>query len=88
MRYVWYGAEAADSEDGSGLNNNAANWKVSFASTLDADTPSPTFYQTVASDHFIHGSNISTSGLVVGGVSPNRNLIDFFQWPSIRRGWR
>jgi hypothetical protein len=79
LAVVWYGAEAADSEDGSGLNNNAANWKVYFASTLDANTPSPTFYQTVASDHFIHGSNISTSGLVVGGESPNRNLIDFFQ---------
>ena len=79
LAVVWYGAEAADSEDGSGLNNNAANWKVYFASTLDANTPSPTFHQTVASDHFIHGSNISTSGLVVGGVSPNRNLIDFFQ---------
>lgn len=79
LAVVWYGAEAADSEDGKGLNNNAANWKVYFASTLDANKPNPTFYQTVASDHFIHGSNISTSGLVVGGQSPNRNLIDFFQ---------
>lgn len=76
---VWYGAEAADSEDGLGQNNNAANWKVFFAQTLNATATTPTFYQTVASDHFIHGSNISTSGLVVGGESPNRNLIDFFQ---------
>lgn len=79
LAVVWYGAEGADSEDGQGLNNNAANWKVYFASSLNANTTSPTFHQTVASDHFIHGSNISTSGLVVGGESPNRNLIDFFQ---------
>lgn len=76
---VWYGAEAADSEDGLGQNNNAANWKVFFSQTLNATASSPTFRQTVASDHFIHGSNISTSGLVVGGESPNRNLLDFFQ---------
>ena len=79
LAVVWYGAESAHSEDGQGLNNNAANWKVYFASSLDANTTNPTFYQTAASDHFIHGSNISTSGLVVGGESPNRNLIDFFQ---------
>ena len=59
LRLFWYGAEATDSEDGSGLNNNAANWKVYLASTLDANTPSPTFHQTVASDRFIHGSNIA-----------------------------
>lgn len=76
---VWYGAEAADSEDGLGLNNNSANWKVFMSQTINATSPNPVFYQGVASDHFIHGSNISTSGLVVGGESPNRNLADFFQ---------
>lgn len=76
---VWYGVEGVDSEDGLGVNNNSANWKVFFSQTLNATSSSPTFYQTVASDHFIHGSNISTSGLVVGGGGPNRNLLDFFQ---------
>jgi hypothetical protein len=79
LAIVWYGAEPQDSEDGSGGNDNESNWKVFFAQTLNAKDQNPTFYQIVASDHFIHGSNISTSGLVVGGQSPNRNLLDFFQ---------
>jgi hypothetical protein len=34
--------------------------------------------QAVASDHVIHGSNISLAGFTTG-ASPNRNLADFFQ---------
>ena len=77
LAIAWYGATAADSEDGAGGNTNQANWKVYFAETLNATTTSPTILQTLASDHFIHGSNISVAGL--GGDNVNRNLADFFQ---------
>lgn len=74
---VWYGADAAESEGGVPGNTTNANWKVYFASSLNATDSSPTFAHVVASDHVIHGADISTQGLVVGG--PNRNLLDFFQ---------
>src|SRR5947209_9943211 len=78
LAIVWYGATAADSEDGLGGNTDNANWKVYFAQTLNATSSAPTILQTVASDHFIHGSNISLAGFTTG-TSPNRNLADFFQ---------
>jgi len=78
LAIVWYGATAADSEDGKGGNTDNANWKVFFAETLNATSSNPTIYQTVASDHFNHGSNISLAGFTTG-TSPNRNLADFFQ---------
>ena len=73
---AWYGTEAADTDDGKGQNNDAANWKVFFAETLNATAQNPTFYQSVASDHYVHGSNISLGGF---GGAANRNLGDFFQ---------
>ena len=78
LAIVWYGATAADSEDGRGGNTDRANWKVFFAESLNITSSSPTVYQTVASDHFNHGSNISLAGFTTG-TSPNRNLADFFQ---------
>jgi hypothetical protein len=78
LAIAWYGATAADSEDGKGGNTDNSNWKVFFAETLNATAASPTIYQSVASDHFIHGSNISLAGFTTG-TSPNRNLADFFQ---------
>jgi hypothetical protein len=78
LAIVWYGATAADSEDGKGGNTDNANWRVYFAETLNATSTSPTIFQSVASDHFIHGSNISLAGFTTG-TSPNRNLADFFQ---------
>ena len=78
LAIVWYGATAADSEDGQGGNTDNANWKVYFAQTLNATSSAPTILQSVASDHFIHGSNISLAGFTTGR-SPNRNLADFFQ---------
>src|SRR5437764_133851 len=78
LAIVWYGATAADSEDGKGGNTDNANWKVYFAQTLNATSSSPTILQSIASDHFIHGSNISLAGFTTG-TSPNRNLADFFQ---------
>lgn len=73
---AWFGTEAADTEDGAGANNDAANWKVYFAQTTDATAQNPTFYTAVASDHYVHGSNISLGGF---GGAANRNLGDFFQ---------
>jgi hypothetical protein len=78
LAIVWYGATAAESEDGKGGNTDNANWKVFFAQTLNATSSTPTILQAVASDHFIHGSNISLAGFTTG-TSPNRNLADFFQ---------
>jgi hypothetical protein len=78
LAIVWYGATAADSEDLAGGNSDRANWKVYFAQTLNATSTTPTVLQSVASDHVIHGSNISLAGFTTG-TSPNRNLADFFQ---------
>src|SRR5438874_2648266 len=36
LAIVWYGATAADSEDGAGGNTDRANWKAYFAQTLTA----------------------------------------------------
>jgi hypothetical protein len=78
LAIAWYGATAADSEGGVGGNSDNANWKVYFAQTLNATSTAPTILQAVASDHVIHGSNISLAGFTTG-ASPNRNLADFFQ---------
>ncbi|MDQ6656111.1 MAG: hypothetical protein M3Y80_09895, partial [Verrucomicrobiota bacterium] len=67
---AWYGSP------NQGFNNDAANWKVYFAQSFNADAAVPTFTQVEASDHFIHGSNISEGGLT---GAANRNLIDYFQ---------
>jgi PKD repeat protein len=70
---VWYGTTASS-------NNDNSDWKVFFAQSLNATTSSPVFRQVELSDHFIHGSNISESGLpVIPGNAPNRNLLDYFQ---------
>ncbi len=66
---VWYGTSSA-------TNSDAADWNVFFAQTLNAKATSPTFRQVIASDHVIHGSNISLGGLL---GSANRNLLDYFQ---------
>jgi len=73
---AWFGNSAADSEDGTGLNNDAANWKVYFAESFDATSTNPTFYEAIASDHIVHAANISLGGF---GGTANRNLGDFFQ---------
>jgi hypothetical protein len=78
LAIAWYGATAADSEDQKGGNTDNANWKVYFAQTLNATSSAPTILQAIASDHVIHGSNISLAGFTTG-TSPNRNLADFFQ---------
>jgi subtilisin-like proprotein convertase family protein len=71
---VWYGTTASS-------NSNDANWQAFFAQSADITSAAPTVRQTVVSDHFIHGSNISLSGLPLDPTAPsgNRNLIDYFQ---------
>src|SRR5205085_6761822 len=73
---AWFGNSAAGSEDGQGVNNDAANWQVYFAQTFDANATNPTFYEAIASDHIVHAANISLGGF---GGTANRNLGDFFQ---------
>jgi hypothetical protein len=73
---AWFGNSAAGSEDGTGANNDAANWQVYFAQTFDATSTNPTFYEAIASDHIVHAANISLGGF---GGTANRNLGDFFQ---------
>jgi hypothetical protein len=78
LAIAWYGTTAADSENGAGGNTNNSNWKVFFAQTLNATSSAPTILQAIATDHFIHGSNISLLGLS-DDANANRNLADFFQ---------
>lgn len=66
---VWYGTSEP-------TNNDNANWEVFFAQSFNADENIPTFRQVKVSDHFIHGSNISTGGTL---GTANRNLLDYFQ---------
>jgi hypothetical protein len=66
---VWYGTTEP-------TNNDNANWEVFFAQSFNADENNPTFRQVKVSDHFIHGSNISTGGTL---GTANRNLLDYFQ---------
>ncbi len=69
---VWYGTDNA-------TNADTAKWRVFYAFGTDANTDTPKFDITQASDHSIHAANISLNGLSVTGQSPNRNLIDYFQ---------
>jgi hypothetical protein len=66
---AWYGSTSA-------VNNDSADWKVFYAQSFNATASQPTFRQAIASDHFIHGSNISTGGTL---GTANRNLLDYFQ---------
>ena len=78
LAVVWYGTSPADNELGLSGNNDYSNWRVYYAQVMNATDSRPTVLQTVASDHYIHGSNISLAGFTTG-ASPNRNLADFFQ---------
>ncbi|HEX8650597.1 MAG TPA: VCBS repeat-containing protein [Pyrinomonadaceae bacterium] len=58
------------------INVDSANWQVFYAHSSDANAATPTFRQVVASDHFIHASNVSEGGTF---GNKNRNLLDYFQ---------
>jgi Bacterial pre-peptidase C-terminal domain len=66
---VWYGTTNPKNDDN-------ADWNVFFAQVQSATSATPTIQQVKASDHFIHGSNISEGGLT---GAANRNLLDYFQ---------
>ena len=70
---VWYGSDKLTTGD------DTADWHVFYSLGTGVKGSNPTFRQAEASDHVIHGANISEAGLVVGGMSPNRNLADYFQ---------
>ena len=57
---VWYGSDKLTTGD------DTADWHVFYALGTDVKG-NPTFRQAEASDHVIHGANISEAGLVVGG---------------------
>ncbi|TMI91042.1 MAG: exo-alpha-sialidase [Bacillati bacterium ANGP1] len=74
---VWYGTSAASADD------NAAQWRVFFAQSLNATSATPTFAQAVASDHIIHTGAICESG---AGCTGNRDLADLFMVAVDSRG--
>jgi hypothetical protein len=53
-----------------------ANWSVYFAESVNANSASPVFTQSVISDHIIHRGTVSTGGL---GGGADRSLADLFQ---------
>lgn len=69
---AWYGTDNA-------ANDDNAKFRVYFAQTFNATGATPAFRVVQASDHSIHAANISLKGLPLTGVSPNRNLLDYFQ---------
>jgi hypothetical protein len=66
---VWIGTSET-------TNVDSANWQVFYAQSSNATAATPTFRQAVASDHFIHASNVSEGGTF---GNKNRNLLDYFQ---------
>jgi len=71
---VWYGTSNP-------VNNDAAEWKVYFAQSFNANATTPTFRvaEVTEPEHVIHASNISENGLDPTGTGVNRNLLDYFQ---------
>lgn len=53
-----------------------AKWNVYYAESVNGNSATPTFTQSVISDHVIHRGTISTGGL---NGTANRNLADLFQ---------
>lgn len=71
---VWYGSDHLSTLD------DTANWHVFYSLGTNVKGATPTFRQVEASDHVIHGANISENGFdPTGNNPPNRNLADYFQ---------
>ena len=71
---VWYGTSNP-------INSDAAEWKVYFAQSFNANSAMPTFRvaEVTEAEHTIHAANISENGLDPTGTGVNRNLLDYFQ---------
>ena len=55
---------------------NWAQWNVYYAESVNGHDATPSFVQSVISDHVIHRGTISTGGL---GGGADRSLADLFQ---------
>jgi hypothetical protein len=72
---AWFGADQAGNSNTLPPNTR---WNVYVAESVNGHSTSPTFTQTVASDHVIHTGTVSTEGFQPNG-GPDRSLGDFFQ---------
>jgi hypothetical protein len=84
---VWFGGDRAGNSNDASIHapcpmdstdcmKNWTNWNVYYAETVNGHATTPSFVQSVISDHIIHRGTISTGGL---GGGANRNLGDLFQ---------
>ena len=72
---VWIGTSRT-------VNDDAADWRIYSAMTLNATATNPAFLRSEISDHVVHANNISLGGLGVDTPvtpQPDRNLCDYFQ---------
>ena len=66
---VWYGTDHTS-------NDNAADWRVYSAITLNATATNPLFHRAEVSDHVVHSGNISLGGLGVDTpVTPQQRAL-------------
>lgn len=72
---AWFGGDQAGNSNTVPSNTH---WNVYVAESVNGHSTSPSFTQTVASDHVIHTGTISTEGFQPNG-GPDRSLGDFFQ---------
>ncbi|MGI9104602.1 MAG: hypothetical protein ACR2IF_19340 [Terriglobales bacterium] len=72
---AWYGADQAGNSNSIALTTN---WNVFAAETVNGHSNTPVFTLSQASDHVNHTGQITTGGLV-GGLTGDRSLSDFFQ---------
>ena len=85
---VWFGGDRAGNSNDATIHENCGtfsstecmknwtNWNVYYAESVNGHDLSPTFTQSLASDHVVHRGTVSTGGL---GGGANRNLGDLFQ---------
>ena len=72
---AWFGGDQAGNSNTVPANTH---WNVYVAESVNGHSTTPTFTQTVASDHVIHTGTVSTEGFQPNG-GPDRSLGDFFQ---------
>src|SRR3989442_471621 len=69
-------SQGAACSSGTTCMQSWAQWNVYYAESVNAHAATPTFVQSVISDHVIHRGTISTGGL---GGGADRSLADLFQ---------